>query len=336
MSKTYKLGILGCGDFLRWQAMSLPKCERVTVHKLFDPDRSRAEHYAAQLGGSVAESEEEVFGDSDVDVVCLFVPPFLRKAMTKKAVEAGKHILATKPLAPNADEAREILDMVGDTVRCGVLYRRTGEAMVKTARELFDSGELGKLALYRQDWLHHYPEWNNWALDPEKNGGPFMDAMIHNLNIARYLMDGDATQVCFFADNLAHPDLKCTDTDLMKVDFATGGAAYLFITWAADLAVYSTEGNNREHIDLFYMITDQGWRITEETRDGQACLVASRRGEEKLFPVTGYDTPVYDRFASTLQTGGALPPDLASLSEACEDIRLLALGTATPGRTVGV
>jgi len=38
----------------------------------------------------------------------------------------------------------------------------------------------------------------------------------------------------------------------MKLDFTENDAAHLFITWAADLALYCEEGNDREHIDLFY------------------------------------------------------------------------------------
>jgi hypothetical protein len=121
---------------------------------------------------------------------------------------------------------------------------------------------------------------------------------------------------------------------MMKVDFAGGGAACLFVTWAADLAVYSTEGNDREHIDIFYMVTDQGWRITQESRDNTNCLVASRGGDEKLYPIEGYGAPVYDRLAAALESGAELPEDLVGLEEACEDIRLLSLGAASPGRTV--
>jgi predicted dehydrogenase len=326
MKKIYGIGILGCGDFLRWQSDAITSSPHIKVKKCFDPNITRAAKYAAQLGATVASSEDDIFSDPEVDIVCLFVPPFLRKEMIAKAVAAGKHIIATKPLAPTLKEADEIKTIVGDKVRFCVIYRRSGDAMIKTLREIFNQGELGQCALYRQDWLHHYPAWNTWALDPEKNGGPFMDAMIHNQNIARYLMDGPAKQVSFFSDNLAHPDLKCTDTDMMKMDFVGGGAAYLFITWAADLAVHSSEGNDREHIDIFYIVTDKGWRITSEHNDGRQVIVASRKGEKKIFPIVGYDHPTYERFALALNANEPMPKDFASLNESCEDISIIFAG----------
>jgi hypothetical protein len=80
-------------------------------------------------------------------------------------------------------------------------------------------------------YLHHDPQWNTWALDRDKNGGPFMDAMVHNLNIARYLMGRPMTACTFFSDSHAH-QLPCADTEAMKCDFADNGAT-LFDAFAA-------------------------------------------------------------------------------------------------------
>ncbi len=327
MSETYKIGILGCGDFLRWQAGSMLKSEKIEVAALFDPDKSRAEKYAEKLGGKAVDSEDAIFNDDTIDIVCLFVPPWLRRAQVEKAVETGKHIITTKPLAPSIEDAEAICKAVDGKVKFGVLYCRTENAPVETCKRIFDSGEIGKLALYKQDWLHHYPSWNNWALDPEKNGGPFMDAMIHNLNIARYLMARPVENYTLFAENLAHPDLKCSDTDLMKVSFADKGSANLFITWAADLAVYSNEGNDREHIDIKYMITDKGWRITEE--DGK--VIASRLGETKTWPIEGLSQRVYDRFADAVANDGPIPVDMADATEACDDIKMVVTASQNLG-----
>lgn len=316
-----QMGILGCGDFLRWMAPGIKSSQNVAVKWLFDPARERAGHYAAELGGQVAESAAAIFADPEVDIVCLFVPPWLRMDLWVQAVQAGKHILATKPLAANSADCERITAL-GEKTRAGVLYGRSGDGWPVTLKNLLDSGEIGRLALYRQDWLHHYPQWNTWALDPAKNGGPFMDAMIHNLNLARYLMGRPVTAAALYSEKLAHPDLTCADTETLKLAFA-GGSALLFITWAADLAVYSTDGNNREHIDIFYLVTDQGWRITKEWGENGARIAASRGGEQRTWPAASLGGSVFDRFAAAVQLGSALPADIVSVEMAAEDIRLL-------------
>jgi predicted dehydrogenase len=150
-----------------------------------------------------------------------------------------------------------------------------------------------------------------------------MDAMIHNLNIARYFMDRPMRAATWFSDTLAHPDLPCPDTECLKVDFEEGGVAHLFITWAADLAVHSTEGNYREHIDLLYLVTDEGWHITEETKDDQALVRLSRLGQDEWIEPQPLPATHYDRLADAIESGAANPRDLPDVENAAEDVRLI-------------
>lgn len=324
MSTTHHVGILGCGDFLRWMTGPLQSSQQVKVTALFDLDPARAAAYAATLGGQVVDSDTAIFDDPDIDTVLIFVPPWARKDLMLRAAARGKNILTTKPLCAQVKDGVEMLDAVEDKVRCGVIYGRTGNSSVETMKRVLDGGEVGRLALYRHEWIHHYPQWNTWATDPEKNGGPFMDAMIHNLNAARYLMGRPATHCTYFSENHAHPDLPCNDTELMKLDFVDRGSAYLFITWAADLAVYSTEGNDREHIDIFYMVTDQGWRITQaNNEDGRPVIVASKEGQVREWPIAPLPGTLFDRFADAVDAGAPLPPDIPDIRMAYEDIKLL-------------
>jgi predicted dehydrogenase len=331
MAKTLGLGIIGCGDYLRWQVPDLKGSSVAGVRALFDTQSGRAASYAAKVGGSVVGSAEEVIGRADVDIVLLFVPPWVRHDLLLQCVAHGKHVLTTKPLAPTVAQCAAMVEAVEGTIRCGVMYGRAGNAGAETYKRLFTGGEIGKLALYHQCWIHHYPQWNTWATDPDKNGGPFMDAMIHNLNTARYLMGRPVTRASFFSDNHAQ-DLKCSDTESMKVDFADNGSAHLFITWAADLAVESTEGNYREHIDNKFMVTDKGWYVTE--RKGE--IVASRDGKEKVFAMKGPGAGVFDRFATAMRDDTSLPGDISSIREAYEDIKLIRDAEAAGGQCVEV
>jgi len=234
MSTNLNLAIFGCGDFLRWQAGDLKASKRTTVAALYDPDRVRAEKWAKELGGRVLATPEEAFADPTINAVALFVPPQVRRGLVEQAAAAGKAIIATKPLASDEAECAAIAKATAQ-IPFGVIYSRSGNAAVEALKDLFDGGTLGRLALYKQDWIHHYPQWNSWATDPQANGGPFLDAMVHNLNAARYLMGRVAVRGTLFADTHSHPELACKDTEFLKLDFVGGGSAHLFITWAADL-----------------------------------------------------------------------------------------------------
>jgi predicted dehydrogenase len=336
MSEKLAVGILGCGDYLkRWQSGPIRSSKRIQVRALFDLDRSRAEELAAALGGDPVDSADAVLDDPDIPIVCLFAPPWVRRELVERAVEAGKHILATKPLGVTVEDCAAMVRAVEGNVLAGVQYRRTDDGLMECCRTVLDAGDLGTLVLYRQDWLHHYPMWNAFGVDPDRGGGPFMDAMIHNLNRARYLMDGTPTHATFFSGKLAHPDLPCSDTESMVVEFESG-LADLFITWAADLAVYSDEGNDREHIDIVYMVTSEGWRLTEESIDGRMVIRASRGGEVRDYRPERLGETIYDAFARAVDEGVPLRRDLPTVREAYEDVRMVRDAAATPGVRIPV
>jgi len=335
MDKKYTLGIIGCGDFLRTQTGQLKDSKLISVRALFDPIRERAENFAKTLGGKAVGSADAVLNDPDVDIVGIFVPPWLRKDLLLAAIKNKKQILATKPFVSTIADCAEILDAFDTNnstggapgheskINCGVIYSRAGSALVETYKKIFESGEVGKLILYKQDWLHHYPQWNDWATDPARNGGPFMDAMVHNMNIAEYLMGRPAVKCAFFSDRHAHPDMACADTEFMKLDFAGGGSAHLFITWAADLEVYNTDGNYREHIDIKYMVTDKGWRLTDGVADGIHAVTASREGKTLKWPVERMEKSLFDRFALFLSGDAPWPSDISGVRESVKDIQII-------------
>ncbi len=326
-----RLGILGCGDFLRWNESALRSSTRITVSAVYDPDQERRTAWAGKLGAKAVDSAQAITTGKDIDAVCLFVPPWIRKGVLLESAQAGKAILTTKPLAPSVEECAEMRAGVERAkVACGVIYNRTRSALIETLRTISESGAIGRISLFKQDWIHSYPRWNTWATDPKRNGGPFMDAMIHNLNAARYLIGRPAASATLIQENHAQ-QLACPDTEGMVLHFAGGGAAHLFITWAADLATYSTAGNDREHIDLLYMVTDQGWRLTVEGKE----VMASRQGEQKRWTITAPSESIYDAFASAV-AGGAWPRDLPTLTEAAGDIALIRAGLAAPNQWLDV
>lgn len=174
MSGKLRIGIIGCGDFLRLRAADLLSSRQVEVKLLYSPVNSaNAERYAEIFGAKAADSPEAIINDPEIDVVCVFVPPFVRKEYVLAAAKAGKQIVATKPLSADLSDAREMTEAVEQAgVRCGVIYRRTNNPVIEAYKEIFSGGEFGKLALYKQDWLHHYPTWNRWATDPQKKWWP--------------------------------------------------------------------------------------------------------------------------------------------------------------------
>ena len=121
MSGKLRIGIIGCGDFLRLRAADLLSSRQVEVKLLYSPVNSaNAERYAEIFGAKAADSPEAIINDPEIDVVCVFVPPFVRKEYVLAAAKAGKQIVATKPLAADLSDAREMTEAV-EQAGCGVV-----------------------------------------------------------------------------------------------------------------------------------------------------------------------------------------------------------------------
>ena len=329
MRKKYKMGIIGCGDYARRQSEIVKNGQRLEISKAYDPSEAMLKKYTASYGVSPAASAAEIYQDPQIDVVMLFVPPFVRKGEVQQAAAAGKHIITTKPLAPNLQDATAIYQAVHNKVTCLVVYSRTHDAALPVLKKIFDSGEIGCLALYKQDDIHHYPQWNAWATDPKKNGGPFMDAMIHNLNVARYLMGSEPESCVFFSDNHAQ-SLKCNDTEYLKLNFGNKRGAQLFISWAANTKVLGTVSSiDRQFLGHWYMFTDQGWLVTIERQDNKMIIRAVKGDQVKTWETAVRIAAPYDRFIEALEEG---KEQTCSVGDAWRDIAVLETASHNIGR----
>ena len=308
MAITLNAALIGCGDYLRWEIDDLNNSKFLNVKYTYDLDVEKSRRIAGLIQAVPVENLELIFRDPDVNVLLIFTPPWVRKELFSKAVENGKHIITTKPFGSNLDDAKSLVDIIDNQVNCSVFYGRSGDPSTEKIKGILDNEEIGHLALYKEDWLNHYPTWNDWATDPDKNGGPFMDAMVHNLNKSRYLIGLNVTNIHYFSDNFAQ-SLKCNDTEFMKLDFENGASSYLFITWAADLEIFDPTGNDREHFGILQLITNEGWFVTEEEKNGKVVIKAVKENLVKTWEVTPLSMTKYDQFSINLQEDKPQPFD---------------------------
>ncbi|MFW6371710.1 MAG: Gfo/Idh/MocA family protein, partial [Bacteroidota bacterium] len=154
MANLQYAGLIGCGDFLRWLIDDLNNSKKIKVKYTYDLNPEKSGLRAGQLNASVAESAEQIFNDPEISTVYIFTPPFAREELFKMAVDHGKNIITTKPFAVNYDAAKKLYNMVKDKVECGVFYGRAGNAAVEALKTIFDGGEIGNLAIYKEDWFH--------------------------------------------------------------------------------------------------------------------------------------------------------------------------------------
>ena len=172
-----------------------------------DPEKSKASGGDLFLPpdrcyGSFEEmikAEAALPADQRMDFIAIVTPNHMHFPPAKLALENGFHVLSDKPATFNLEESNELAALVKKTGKLyGLTHNYTGYPMVKQAREMVLSGELGKIrkvvAEYPQGWLATKVEDTGskqagWRTDPTKSGaaGCVGDIGTHAENLAEYV-----------------------------------------------------------------------------------------------------------------------------------------------------
>ena len=197
-NRKVKWGVLGvAGIAVRKVIPAMQKGAWSEVAAIASRDLQKAKEAACHLEiAKTYGSYEELLADPEVEAVYNPLPNHLHVPWTKKAAEAGKHVLCEKPLALNADEARTLLAV---RERTG---RKIGEAfMVKTApqwlrtREMVREGRIGELKGIQTVFSYFNRDPQNVRNKPEWGGGGLMDIGCYPITLSRFLFGEEPVRV---------------------------------------------------------------------------------------------------------------------------------------------
>ena len=192
-----RLGVAGLG---RAFVLTLPALRDPRI-RLVAAAAPRAESRAAfetQFGGCSYDSVAALCADSAVEAVYVATPHGMHAEHVGLAAAAGKHVLVDKPLAVTmADGARMVEAARAAGIHLIVGPSHSFDGPVALAREIVASGEFGALrmvqALNYTDFLYRprRPE----ELRTEAGGGVLFSQAVHQVDVARLLAGGRATEV---------------------------------------------------------------------------------------------------------------------------------------------
>ncbi|HSH20973.1 MAG TPA: Gfo/Idh/MocA family oxidoreductase [Draconibacterium sp.] len=176
---------------------------------------------------------QKAVSNPDVDVVVVGLPNNLHKEAIFAAVDAGKAVLCTKPLARNASEAWEILQKVENS---GVFHGYL-EDLVYTPKHLkanasIVNGAIGKVLWVRSREAHPGPH-SDWFWNPElSGGGAIIDLGCHCIEIGRSFIGKDIrpVEVVCWADTQVKP-IEAEDHAIGLVRFQNGAIGQFEVSW---------------------------------------------------------------------------------------------------------
>ncbi|MBE6570832.1 MAG: Gfo/Idh/MocA family oxidoreductase [Ruminococcaceae bacterium] len=145
------------------------------------------------------KSLDEMLSDEKVDIVAIGDYYGRRGSLAIKALEAGKHVIADKPLCTSLDELCEIRRLAKEkNLKIGMMLDMRYNKNVLAAKKLVDSGEIGEINNIYFGGQHPllYGTRPGWYFEDGKHGGTINDISIHGIDIVKNLLGLDVKEIC--------------------------------------------------------------------------------------------------------------------------------------------
>jgi predicted dehydrogenase len=309
--RALRIGMIGSGFMGRAHALAFRTVPAVfetglvpELELLADVDRATAEAAAARLGFRRATGDwRELVADPEIDLVDITAPNVLHEPIARAALSAGKIVYCEKPLAPDAAQARRMVEAArGTPTMVGFNYLKN--PLVALAREIVRSGEIGEVVslrgIHAEDYMTDPDAPWTWRLDPAGGAGALADLGSHIIALARFLVGPIAevhadlhTVVDRRPERPGGPrvrEVAVNDRAAALVRFAGGARGTLEASWVA---------TGRKMQLAFEVTGSKGTVVLDHERLNELQLykLGQERGRAGFVTVpTGPDHPPYGAF----------------------------------------
>jgi len=185
------MGLVGLGVGASQLLPALSSGTHSRLVAIADVRAEARERAAAELGVTVFDSVEALCDSEVVEAVWVATPNQWHARHAIAALERGKHVIVSKPLAITLEEADAMVEAAernGRQLLAG--HSQSMAPTIRTMAQLVRSGELGKLGMVHT-W--HYTDWLYRPrlpaeLDVRQGGGPVFRQASHQVDIVRSIV----------------------------------------------------------------------------------------------------------------------------------------------------
>ncbi|MCY9509599.1 Gfo/Idh/MocA family oxidoreductase [Paenibacillus larvae] len=196
MSKTYRLGIIGCGGIANGKHMpSLAKLDNVEMVAFCDIIKERADQAKEQYGtegAAVYENYQDLLKDESIDIIHVCTPNDSHADITIASLEAGKHVMCEKPMAKTAADARRMVEAAKRTgKKLTIGYNNRFRSDSQYLNKVCQEGGLGEIYFAKAHAIRRraVPTWGVFLDEEKQGGGPLIDIGTHALDLTLWMMN---------------------------------------------------------------------------------------------------------------------------------------------------
>ncbi len=312
MKPALGIGLIGAGFMGRTHTFGYAVAEKVfdlpvrfDLKTVADVEEESAARAAERFGYARAATDwHEIIEDPTIDIVSIATPNTLHKEMALAAIAAGKHVYCEKPLAPTAEDAREMASAAAARggIKTQVGFNYLCNPVFPLARQMIAEGALGEIHSYRGIHAEDYMVDKNapWTFRHDaEGGGALSDLGSHALATAEYLLGpissvmGDCATVVAERPSATGPRaVEVDDIARAFVRFAAGATGSIEANWVAT-------GRKLQHV--FEVYGSKGALVCDFENMNELLFydtadASNLSGFRRI--LTGPKHPPYDRFCA--------------------------------------
>ena len=210
-----RVALIGAGRIGRVHARSMSATQTCRIIAVADANAEAAAEVAAGVCAEVRRIED-ILTDPAIDAVLIATSTDTHSDLIERATAAGKAVLCEKPVDLSRERAERALKKAGDTGRPVMIgFNRRFDPNFAALKAAYDGGEVGRGELL-----------SITSFDPEPppvayvkvSGGLFRDMMIHDFDMARFLLAEEPVEVFALGSALVDPAIgQAGDVDTAAV-----------------------------------------------------------------------------------------------------------------------
>jgi predicted dehydrogenase len=226
-----KLAVVGCGDIAGFTALVSRLVPQVILSACCDVNAERAQGFAKRHRiPQVFTDYNELLEKSAADAIYLAVPHHLHYEMILSAVKAGKPVFVEKPVTRTLDEAKKLIEVIGNA-KVGVNYQYRYDSGCYALARAIQNGVLGKVHSMRVNIPWHRTQkyfdgaaWHKTIV--HAGGGTLITQGSHFLDVALWALGESPISAMGYAktplfdvevDTLTHGIIETSGGTLVSV-----------------------------------------------------------------------------------------------------------------------
>ncbi len=258
------IGLLGCGRIGQVHAAGIARTTGARLTAVADALPQAAHTLADQFQADVREADQ-IITATDIDAVIIATPTSLHYDQIHALAKAGKAILCEKPIDLSAARAAECMAVIETAgVPFMTAFNRRFDPHFSHLQAQLAAGAIGTAELVVITSRDPGPPPISYI---EQSGGLFRDMMIHDFDMARFLLGEELTEVFAAGACLVDPEIaKAGDVDTAMVTLKTASGKLAHInnsrraTYGYDqrIEVHGSQGMLQARNQIEHQITHAG------------------------------------------------------------------------------